>query len=93
MDIATIIGLIGGASLVFFAIILGETILLGSAPLFYWFLFFTVGNMLYVPLSEEPGLERRFGQAYRNYKAHVPRWLPRLGPWDLPPQSPCDLLT
>jgi protein-S-isoprenylcysteine O-methyltransferase Ste14 len=30
---------------------------------------------------EEPGLERRFGESYRAYKHHVPRWLPRWTPW------------
>jgi protein-S-isoprenylcysteine O-methyltransferase Ste14 len=30
---------------------------------------------------EEPGLERRFGESYREYRRHVPRWLPRLTPW------------
>jgi protein-S-isoprenylcysteine O-methyltransferase Ste14 len=28
---------------------------------------------------EEPGLERRFGQSYRDYKRSVNRWLPKLG--------------
>jgi protein-S-isoprenylcysteine O-methyltransferase Ste14 len=32
-------------------------------------------------LVEEPGLERRFGDSYRAYKANVPRWIPRLTPW------------
>lgn len=35
-------------------------------------------NHIYFILSEEPALERRFGQPYRDYKARVPRWL-RLG--------------
>jgi protein-S-isoprenylcysteine O-methyltransferase Ste14 len=30
---------------------------------------------------EEPGLERRFGDSYREYKRHVPRWLPRWPAW------------
>lgn len=30
---------------------------------------------------EEPGLERRFGPSYREYKRHVPRWIPRLKAW------------
>jgi protein-S-isoprenylcysteine O-methyltransferase Ste14 len=30
---------------------------------------------------EEPGLEKRFGESYRNYKGHVPRWFPRWRPW------------
>ena len=28
-------------------------------------------------LLEEPQLERRFGDAYRDYRAQTPRWLPR----------------
>jgi protein-S-isoprenylcysteine O-methyltransferase Ste14 len=36
---------------------------------------------LVVVWLEEPGLERRFGDSYREYKSHVPRWLPRCRPW------------
>lgn len=32
---------------------------------------------LFVLLWEEPDLERRFGEAYRQYKSTVPRWIPR----------------
>ncbi len=34
------------------------------------------------PTLEEPGLEERFGEDYRRYKANVPRWIPRLTPWE-----------
>ncbi len=44
-------------------------------------LFFAV-NGVYFPLSEEKGLEQRFGDDYRRYKQNVPRWLPRLSPWN-----------
>lgn len=30
---------------------------------------------------EEPGLEKRFGESYREYKRHVRRWIPRWRPW------------
>jgi protein-S-isoprenylcysteine O-methyltransferase Ste14 len=33
---------------------------------------------LWVIRVEEPGLERRFGDGYREYKRQVPRWIPRL---------------
>jgi protein-S-isoprenylcysteine O-methyltransferase Ste14 len=36
---------------------------------------------LVVVYQEEPGLEKRFGDSYRLYRRHVPRWLPRLSPW------------
>jgi protein-S-isoprenylcysteine O-methyltransferase Ste14 len=32
-------------------------------------------NHLYFILSEEPGLERRFGESYAEYKRAVPRWI------------------
>ena len=69
-----------------FAILLGEALLFGSRPVFLWFLAFLLLNWIYIPLSEERGLERRFGQAYLRYKKNVPRWIPRLRPWD-PPQE------
>ncbi|HSN16754.1 MAG TPA: isoprenylcysteine carboxylmethyltransferase family protein [Gammaproteobacteria bacterium] len=48
----------------------------GSAlryPLYLW-----VGFFLFVYFYEEPVLRRRFGQAYLDYCARVPRWIPRL---------------
>ncbi len=44
-------------------------------------LFFFAVNHVYFIFSEEPGLEKRFGQDYRAYKAEVPRWLPRRTPY------------
>jgi protein-S-isoprenylcysteine O-methyltransferase Ste14 len=63
-------------------ILLGEVLISGSLRLLGWFLIFALANLIYIPLVEEPGLERRFGQAYRVYQQHVPRWLPRLRPWE-----------
>lgn len=42
---------------------------------------FFVVNTVYFIISEEPGLEKRFGAEYAEYKRNVPRWLPRLKPW------------
>jgi protein-S-isoprenylcysteine O-methyltransferase Ste14 len=39
---------------------------------------FAVVNAIYFPLVEEPGLQRRFGAEYEEYRARVPRWLPRV---------------
>ncbi len=52
-----------------------------SLPLAAWAALFAAANMVYIPLIEEPGLARRFGDDYRLYKNNVPRWLPRLMPW------------
>ena len=66
------------------AMLLGEALALGSTPLLVWFGLFTLSNALFIPLVEEPGLERRFGEAYVRYKRHVPAWIPRLRPWQEP---------
>ena len=62
-------------------ILLGEAVLLGSVPLLVWFGLVFAVNAVYMPLVEEPGLRRRFGEDYEKYKANVPRWVPRLRPW------------
>jgi protein-S-isoprenylcysteine O-methyltransferase Ste14 len=68
------------------AILVGEAALFGSVPLLAWFVLFFAVNAIWMPLVEEPGLERRFGAGYLEYKRNVPRWLPRLSPWE--PGSP-----
>jgi protein-S-isoprenylcysteine O-methyltransferase Ste14 len=62
-------------------VLLGEAALLGSPPLLLWFGAVFAVNAVYIPLVEEPGLGRRFGDDYARYKAHVPRWVPRIRPW------------
>lgn len=62
-------------------ILLGEAVALGLLSLLVWCALFVVTNMIYIPLSEEPGLIRRFGDDYRVYQQNVPRWIPRLTPW------------
>jgi protein-S-isoprenylcysteine O-methyltransferase Ste14 len=65
-----------------FAVLLGEAALLGSLPLLAWAAAFAAANMIWMPLVEEPGLVRRFGADYEAYRANVPRWVPRLRPWE-----------
>jgi protein-S-isoprenylcysteine O-methyltransferase Ste14 len=59
----------------------GEALFFQSLPLALWAAFFVLANMIYIPNFEEPGLEKRFGEDYRVYKAKVPRWIPRPTPW------------
>lgn len=40
------------------------------------------GVFLFVKLYEEPTLRRKFGADYQEYCRNVPRWLPRLRPWN-----------
>jgi protein-S-isoprenylcysteine O-methyltransferase Ste14 len=62
-------------------VLVGEAILLQSILIFIWMIAFVILNTVYFVLSEEPQLEKRFGEAYREYKRNVPRWFPRLSPY------------
>jgi protein-S-isoprenylcysteine O-methyltransferase Ste14 len=62
-------------------VLLGEVLITASLPLFGLFLFGGVVNAVYIPLVEEAGLVKRFGDEYRTYKRNVPRWIPRLTQW------------
>jgi len=59
-----------------FAVLVGEALLFGSEAIAVLAAAFLVINHLYFVAVEEPGLERRFGAAYRDYRAQVPRWIP-----------------
>jgi protein-S-isoprenylcysteine O-methyltransferase Ste14 len=53
----------------------GWALFYGSIAVLIGFLLFWVAlNFMIVPY-EERDLEARFGEAYRDYKARVPRWL------------------
>lgn len=41
-----------------------------------------VGVALFVRLYEEPNLRKMFGAEYGEYCRNVPRWVPRLRPWN-----------
>ena len=59
----------------------GEALFFGSRSVALWAATFLLANHVYFVLLEEPGLEEKFGEEYRAYKAHVPRWIPRIRPW------------
>jgi protein-S-isoprenylcysteine O-methyltransferase Ste14 len=61
--------------------LIGQALLWGSWMVGIWACLFVLINHIYFVLWEEPGLGKRFGEAYRVYKADVPRWLPRLRLW------------
>lgn len=62
-------------------LLVGEGLLLRSLPHLTWAALFFAGNAVYIPLLEEPELALRFGEDYKRYRKHVPRFLPRVRPW------------
>jgi protein-S-isoprenylcysteine O-methyltransferase Ste14 len=61
--------------------ILGQSFWFGSTELLVYALLVWLGFFVFVLAYEEPTLERRYGAEYVRYRAHVPRWWPRLTPW------------
>jgi protein-S-isoprenylcysteine O-methyltransferase Ste14 len=57
--------------------LIGLAIAMGSVLLAAWALAFLLVNHMFFLAFEEPDLERRFGQPYRDYKRTVSRWIPR----------------
>jgi protein-S-isoprenylcysteine O-methyltransferase Ste14 len=59
-------------------VLLGEALIFGSVLLCTWFLVFCGLCLILIPAWEEPDLEKRFGEPYREYERKVPRWIPKL---------------
>jgi protein-S-isoprenylcysteine O-methyltransferase Ste14 len=68
-------------------VLLGEAALLRSPAQLTWAVAFIGLNAVLIPLYEEPRLQRRFGEPYREYCRHVPRMFPRWRPWMPAPSS------
>ena len=64
------------------ALIVGQALLLGREILLAWAAAAWLIFQLFLLFEEEPGLRKRFGAAYEDYCARVPRWLP------IAPRSP-----
>jgi protein-S-isoprenylcysteine O-methyltransferase Ste14 len=62
-------------------ILLGESVCFSSLPVLLWFAAAFIINHIYFIMSEEPGLVKRFGDEYEQYRENVPRWMPRRKPW------------
>jgi len=57
-------------------LLVGLSLSLGSVGLWFGFAFFMLFVLWFVPHYEEPDMERRFGEEYREYCRQVSRWLP-----------------
>lgn len=63
-------------------VLLGEAMLAGSMWVVAWALLVFIGFNVFVRLYEEPHLRRTYTDQYAAYCANVPRWLPRIRPWE-----------
>jgi protein-S-isoprenylcysteine O-methyltransferase Ste14 len=57
-------------------VLLGEALVFSSIALGLWFVVFCSLCLVIIPVWEEPDLEKRFGDSYREYKCKTPRWIP-----------------
>jgi protein-S-isoprenylcysteine O-methyltransferase Ste14 len=64
-----------------FLMLASEALVLRCPAISIWLAVFVSINVIYIPLSEEKGLVKRFGNDYLEFYQNVPRWLPRLTPW------------
>lgn len=64
------------------AVIVGQALLLGRLVLVPYAAAFGLATGVFVRGYEEPTLEASFGEEYEAYRRAVPRWRPRLRPWD-----------
>ena len=62
-------------------VVIGEALILLSIAHAIWAAFFLAVNIVYIRFVEEPQLARRFGPGYDVYRESVPRFVPRLSPW------------
>jgi protein-S-isoprenylcysteine O-methyltransferase Ste14 len=63
------------------AVILGQGILFGDRRLLIYGGLMWLAFHAFVLTYEEPVLAESFGAQYEDFRANVPRWLPRLTPW------------
>jgi protein-S-isoprenylcysteine O-methyltransferase Ste14 len=61
--------------------LIGESVVILSLKILVWALAFFIINNIWFLIYEEPHLERKFGDEYRDYKKNVHRWIPKLKPF------------
>ena len=61
--------------------IFGQALIFGNTSLLEYGAFVCLGFHLFVLAYEEPSLQARFGPEYLRFCSEVPRWIPRIRPW------------
>jgi protein-S-isoprenylcysteine O-methyltransferase Ste14 len=64
------------------ALIFGQGLLFGSVRVLEYGVAVWAAFLVFVVAYEEPTLRRTFGREYGEYCANVPRWIPRVKPWE-----------
>jgi len=64
------------------SLVLGQGLIFGDLRVMEYGLCVWLVMHVFVMLYEEPTLRRSFPEDYAAFTAHVPRWIPRLTPWD-----------
>lgn len=54
--------------------LLGETLFFNTLGIMVWVCILFAMNTIYFIFKEEPSMLTRFGEAYNEYKKHVPSW-------------------
>jgi protein-S-isoprenylcysteine O-methyltransferase Ste14 len=62
--------------------LIGEGLFFNALAILIWGCIFFVMNTMYFIFKEEPAMLARFGESYAEYKKHVPRWVPRVRPYN-----------
>jgi protein-S-isoprenylcysteine O-methyltransferase Ste14 len=63
------------------AVIVGQAVLFGDWRLLTYGGLMWLAFHVFVLAYEEPVLAETFGSQYEDFRANVPRWIPRLTPW------------
>ena len=63
------------------SLIIGQGLFFGSPRVLEYGIAVWVAFHLFVLIYEEPVLRRTYGPEYEQFCANVPRWIPRLHPW------------
>ncbi len=63
------------------SVIIGQSVVFADLRILEYAALVWVGFHVFVLAYEEPKLRATFGAEYDVFCAHVPRWLPRLRPW------------
>lgn len=64
------------------AALIGQALWFGSWGIVLWAAAAWLAAHLFVIGYEEPTMKRTFESEYETYREHVPRWIPRLTPWE-----------